>query len=51
MTLSHCWGALKCLTLTTLNYKYLETGFKLIELPKTFREAIEITRNLGIRYL
>ncbi|KAM0806286.1 heterokaryon incompatibility protein-domain-containing protein, partial [Usnea florida] len=51
MTLSHCWGTLKCLTLTTLNYKDLETGFKLIELPKTFREAIEITRNLGIRYL
>ena len=51
MTLSHCWGTLKCLTLTTLNYKYLETGFKLKELPKTFREVIEITRNLGIRYL
>ena len=51
MTLSHCWGTLKCLTLTSVNYKYLEAGFKLIELPKTFREAVEITRNLGIRYL
>ena len=51
MTLSHCWGTLKCLTLTSVNYKYLVAGFKLTELPKTFREAVEITRSLGIRYL
>ncbi|KAI1734706.1 heterokaryon incompatibility protein-domain-containing protein [Xylaria scruposa] len=33
------------------NYKYMEQGFDLEKCPATFRDAIKITRILGIRYL
>lgn len=49
--LSHCWGQFQPFTTRkrTLeaNLRYLS----LLELPKTFRDAIYITRDLGIRYL
>ncbi len=51
VTLSHCWGTSQCLTLTSANLKYLVAGFQFTELPKCFREAVQITRELGIRYL
>ena len=51
MTLSHCWGTSRFFKLTRANLKHLEVGFQLVELPRTFREAIYITRELGIRYL
>ncbi len=51
MTLSHCWGTSRCLKLNRANLRYLVAGFQLTKLPKCFREAIQITRELGIRYL
>ncbi|CAF9938262.1 hypothetical protein IMSHALPRED_000735 [Imshaugia aleurites] len=51
MTLSHCWGTAEFLRLTSATKNYLEAGFRLSELPKTFREAVQITRELGVRYL
>lgn len=51
MTLSHCWGTTRFLRLTDKTFKYLKAGFKAAELPRSFRDAVHITRELGIRYL
>ena len=51
MTLSHRWGSAKIPTLSSANMSEMQRGFKLSSLPRTFREAIIITRRLGIRYL
>ena len=51
-TLSHCWGTTASQaksTKATLD-SYLR-GFSVSNLPKTFRDAIQVTRDLGIRYL
>lgn len=49
--LSHCWGnahfiQLNCDTLSTL-----QSGIPVDAMPKTFREAIVVTRRLGVRYI
>lgn len=51
MTLSHCWGSKPVIRTTkdTLT-KHLHQ-LPVDSLPKTFRNAVAITRNLGIRYL
>ena len=51
MALSHCWGTLPTLRLTDETYDELCQGCDIGSLPKTFREAIEITTRLGHRYL
>lgn len=51
MTLSHRWGTVSFLNLTTENIGELEAGHPLSALPKTFREAVEIVRRLGERFL
>lgn len=50
-TLSHRWGTASFLNLTTQNIGALEAGRPLSALPKTFREAVEIARRLGVRFL
>jgi len=52
-TLSHCWGIENSLhlKLTKHNIDALCEGIDLSELPQTFKDAVEITRSLGIRYL
>ncbi|OCK82752.1 HET-domain-containing protein [Lepidopterella palustris CBS 459.81] len=54
--LSHCWGKITennkrqfCTTDDNINSRL--KGFSLSELPKTFRDAIRVTRELGIHYL
>jgi hypothetical protein len=50
--LSHCWGTSRPSCLTTS--KTLEANLQGIEMeamPKTFREAIDFTRRLGIRFI
>ncbi|KAG4431568.1 hypothetical protein IFR05_012943 [Cadophora sp. M221] len=52
ITLSHCWGNNSATTTTTgktiaQHYR----SISLAKLPKTFREAVEIIRALGFRYL
>jgi Heterokaryon incompatibility protein (HET) len=51
VTLSHRWGTAPFLELTKSNIKSLEAGLPLSDLPKTFREAIEIVKRLGERFL
>ena len=51
MTLSHRWGTASFLNLTKDNIGTLEAGGPLSTLPKTFREAVEIVRRLGERFL
>ncbi|PMD49898.1 HET-domain-containing protein, partial [Hyaloscypha bicolor E] len=51
LTLSHRWGTQILFTLTTLNIREMTRQIPLQHLSKTFRDAIEITRRLGIRYL
>jgi hypothetical protein len=51
ITLSHCWGNIEILKLLTGNYESLRQGIVLNDLPKTFRDALDITRNLGFRFL
>jgi hypothetical protein len=49
--LSHCWGSSQLLTTTTmtLNERWYEIEWR--KLPKTFQNAITVSRQLGIRFL
>lgn len=50
--LSHCWGSTRSKHLTKQeNILNNESGIPLLELPKTFQDAVHITKALGIRYL
>lgn len=49
--LSHCWGKSKSFTTTSQNLELHERSIDFAAMPKTFRDAIELTRELNIRYL
>ncbi|KAK7917749.1 hypothetical protein PG985_011357 [Apiospora marii] len=49
--LSHCWGGEMALATTQQTIQRNEAGIPLAELPKTFLDAIQIVRKLGIRYI
>ncbi|PTB69977.1 HET-domain-containing protein, partial [Trichoderma citrinoviride] len=52
MCLSHCWGQLPATGKTTRhNLELRIKGILLESLPKTFQDAIDMTRRLGVRYL
>jgi hypothetical protein len=51
LTLSHCWGGSRDFITTTDNIEVMRAGFRLLDIPKTFADAIQITRELGFRYL
>jgi len=53
MTLSHCWGnGLLDEQMTLLrNYDFRKKAILVDSLTKIFKDAIEITRTLGVRYL
>ncbi|OAL44083.1 HET-domain-containing protein [Pyrenochaeta sp. DS3sAY3a] len=50
-TLSHCWGTEPFLKLTVDNYESFLSRIPTGELPKTFQDAIHISRKLGVDYL
>ena len=50
-TLSHVWGTHSFLTLKTTNIQRLSSGFSLSELPMSFRDAIEVTEKIGLKYI
>jgi Heterokaryon incompatibility protein (HET) len=50
-SLSHRWGEHQPVKTTTANIERHLTRIQFAELPKTFQEAIDFTRELGIRYL
>ena len=49
--LSHCWGGNVEMALTTANYESMKDGFALKSLPRTFRDAVAVTRALGIMFI
>ena len=50
--LSHCWGNSRSKHLTrSSNLDKNKTGIPITELPLTFRDAIDVSRALNIRYL
>lgn len=49
--LSYCWGGNSKFTLSSGSFDALQQGYPLAEYPQTLRDAIIVTRSLGIRYL
>jgi len=51
-TLSHCWGRVKHpLRLETISYPRFRSGIPIEDLPQTFKDAVGLTRALGIDFL
>ncbi len=51
-TLSHCWGGTHhTMSLSHTNFDSFVAGVGDDEMPKTFCDAIQLTRNLNLRYL
>jgi hypothetical protein len=51
VTLSHCWGKIKFLMLKKRNHKALKNHIPSEKLSQTFKDAIEISRELGFAYI
>ncbi|KID82946.1 HET domain protein [Metarhizium guizhouense ARSEF 977] len=51
VTLSHCWGASRPLVTDAESLAARKAQVPESELPETFRNAVLITRRLGVRYL
>ncbi|KAK8074429.1 hypothetical protein PG997_009092 [Apiospora hydei] len=53
VTLSHCWGTLKFMTLTTGNYDsfFLDIPVGDASFNRTFRDAFNVTMDLGYDYI
>lgn len=49
--LSYCWGTCPALKLTQFNIFSRIRGFSLQDMPQTLRDAVHVTRKLGIQYL
>jgi hypothetical protein len=51
VTLSHCWGSANIIRLEKANFESMGAGIDLQSLPKTFRDAILITRKFSFEYI
>jgi hypothetical protein len=51
VALSHCWGKSKTVVTDTCTLSSRKKGIEFCSLPKTFQDAITVTRRLGYRYL
>ncbi|KUJ11535.1 HET-domain-containing protein [Mollisia scopiformis] len=51
VALSYCWGGPQQMTTTTTTIDSMIAGIALNSVPKTIRDAIQVTKKLGIRYL
>ncbi|KAH7074068.1 heterokaryon incompatibility protein-domain-containing protein [Paraphoma chrysanthemicola] len=51
VTLSHCWGESKPPSTTKANLSSRMAAIPTDSMPKTFRDAVDIVRSLGYRYL
>jgi hypothetical protein len=49
--LSHCWGKGTVTITTKNNYAVRQQCIRFSELPRTFQDAVLVTRSLGIKYL
>lgn len=50
-TLSHCWGESRIITATTNNISSLKKHIPLLDLPKTFSDALQFIRAIGISFI
>ena len=50
-TLSHCWGAGQPIKLTRSNNSALSRSIPFTQLPKTFKDAVQLALELDIRYI
>jgi hypothetical protein len=50
-TLSHCWGTEMPLRLTIDSLTAFQIEIPWSSIPRTFKDAVEVTRRLGVRYL
>ncbi len=51
MTLSHRWGGKRVITTTMATLSARTAGIPMRDLPKTFADAVNVCRRLGVRYL
>ena len=51
VALSHCWGITNTAKLKNGTLRTMTCGIDWSKLPKTFQDAIYVTRRLGFRYL
>jgi hypothetical protein len=51
IALSHCWGGRSLFCTTLSNYETHKECIKIEDFPNTFRDAVELTRILSVRYL
>lgn len=51
IALSHCWGGMVPTTTTLATLEQHQREIRFSELPRTFRDAITVTRKLNIQYL
>jgi Heterokaryon incompatibility protein (HET) len=51
IALSHCWGTSSRLMATKESLEALKSGIAITFLPKTFQDAIKITRRVAVKYL
>ncbi|PVH69309.1 HET-domain-containing protein, partial [Cadophora sp. DSE1049] len=49
--LSHCWGIVPTLTTTLTNLEALSRKITMAQIPRTFQDAIKISKRLGFEYL
>ncbi|CZR61831.1 uncharacterized protein PAC_11728 [Phialocephala subalpina] len=50
LTLSHCWEKIDMMTLTRNNKKEFEVAIPYESLCQTFKDAVALTRELGMEY-
>ncbi|KAI0169812.1 heterokaryon incompatibility protein-domain-containing protein [Hypoxylon sp. FL1284] len=51
VALSHCWGTSQQFCTTTTNLQTHREGILIDRLPQTFKDAIQVVRELGLRFL
>lgn len=51
LTLSHCWGSALVSKLEMRDLEKSKAGISASALPKTFRDAVYVTKKLGVQYL
>ncbi|KAK4113137.1 HET-domain-containing protein, partial [Canariomyces notabilis] len=51
LCLSHCWGKGGVFKLTAATLPILQSGIEFSQLPKTFQDAVDITRRLNYSYI
>lgn len=51
IALSHCWGNTRHIVTEKVNIESHKRGIPLDNLPKTFQDAVELTKSIGLRYV